>query len=91
MKNNQTGPSHFAASFSCLWVPHTQMMISSYCMQRKHYTLISVGPALLKSTGQALYHSHHGLVDSPAFQSVGAVHEGAQTCNLQAGDPAISN
>ena len=53
------------------------MMISSYCMQHKHYTLISVGPALLKSTDrlpwQALYHSHHSLVDGPAFQSVGTV------------------
>jgi hypothetical protein len=40
-------------------------MISCY-MQRKHYTLISVVPKLRKSTvilpGQALYHSHHGLV-----------------------------
>ena len=37
-------------------------------MQRKHYTLVSVGPTLQKSTerlpGHALYHSRHDLVNS---------------------------
>ena len=47
-------------------------------MQREHYTLISVGPVLLKFTerlpGRTLYHLHHGLVDGPAFRSVGTAH-----------------
>ena len=73
---------------------YTHMMISYY-MQRKHYTLISVGPTLQKSTlilpGQALYHSHHGLVAGPASQSHGTAHGGARTCDLGAGGTTVSS
>jgi hypothetical protein len=71
---------------------YTHVMISNY-VQRKQYTLFSVGPTLRKSTlilpGQALYHSHHGLVASPASQFHGAAHGGARTCDLGVGGTTV--
>ena len=50
-----------------------------YYMQRKHYTLISVGPLLVVTgsplaTPQALYHLHHGLVIGPALKARQTLH-----------------